>query len=125
MRKTRLLIADDHPNVSTNLAALLRREVRFDIVGQATTSDEVMERVSLLQPHVLLIDPVMRDGRGMEVLQCIREILPDVVVVVLTAVVDTSLELELRKLGITHIIPKRLGVHQLVELLQTVSPSLH
>lgn len=118
MQNIRILIADDHLNVRTQLAARLSREPGFEVVGQASNGRQAMELALSHRPHLILIDPLMRDQDGLEALGQISRRLPEVTLVVLTAYVDTSLHMELRRLGVAHILMKGLETDQLMRILR-------
>ena len=52
----RLVIADDHPIVRDGLKKLLLLEDDLDVVGEASDGREVLEKVRDLDPDVLLLD---------------------------------------------------------------------
>lgn len=56
MRKIRVLVADDHTLLRAGLASLLRTQPDLDVVGEARTMPEVVEKVSRLAPDVVLLD---------------------------------------------------------------------
>ncbi|HUF39291.1 MAG TPA: response regulator [Anaerolineales bacterium] len=98
----RILLADDHHQVREQLAARLQRENGFDLVGVAANSRLTLQLALDARPRVLLIDPMMRDGMGLATLRRLVAELPDLAVVVLTAVIDTSLDMKLQELGVHH-----------------------
>jgi two-component system response regulator NreC len=59
MNKIRVLIADDHTLLRAGLASLLRAQPDLDVVGEARTMLEVVEKVSRLTPDVVLLDLAM------------------------------------------------------------------
>ena len=84
-----MLIVDDHPLTRDGLAALLRGH-GFDIVGEASSGHEAIERARELQPDVVLLDLSMPDLDGLSALPLLRTAAPDCEVVVLTASGDES-----------------------------------
>ena len=54
MKRTRLLIADDHVMFAQGLESLLRDE--FDLLGTAGNGEELVEATLRLQPDVILVD---------------------------------------------------------------------
>jgi DNA-binding NarL/FixJ family response regulator len=52
----RILIADDHPVVRYGLTHLLSADPEFAVVGEAASTDEVVERLQTLKPDVTVLD---------------------------------------------------------------------
>jgi DNA-binding NarL/FixJ family response regulator len=125
-RKVRILLADDHPQVRRQLESRLRREPDFEVVGVATNTTQTWQAAQAKQPDLLLIDPMMRDGLGLATLRQVRVNLPNLIVVVLTAFIDTTLNIQLRRMGIKHILAKGVLFSQLLsELRAATSTSTH
>jgi DNA-binding NarL/FixJ family response regulator len=118
INKIRILLADDHRVVRDQLATRLRREIDFEVVGVADTSHEVWRETQAKSPHVILMDPLMRDGLGLATLRQVHTNFPDLVIVVLTAYVDTALNMHFREMGVQHILTKGIGSSELLAELR-------
>ena len=123
MNSIRILLADDHPGVRAQIRARLSHEPHFEIVGEAESSAQAVECALSLKPHVVLIDPMMRDGLGIEATRQIAARLPATAVVVLTAFADTAQQIELRKAGTRYILNKGIESQRLVEILHQLGRS--
>jgi DNA-binding NarL/FixJ family response regulator len=121
--KIRILLADDHRIVREQLAARLMRETDFEVVGMASRSRETWQEVQAKRPHLILIDPLMRDGLGLATLRQVRTNFPHLVIVILTAYVDTALNMHFREMGIQHILTKGIGSSELIAELRTAYTS--
>lgn len=117
----RILLADDHPQVRDQLAARLRREPDFDLVGVAANSRSAMQITLAAQPDVLLIDPMMRDGMGLATVRRLVAENPSLAVVVLTAIIDTTLELQLQSLGVKNSLAKGVSTLELLAELRSAA----
>lgn len=73
-----------------------------------------------LRPDIVLIDPIMQDGYGLQAIQRLITELPETAVVVLTAFTDTAMQMALRQMGVAKILTKDLDVPQLIAILQSV-----
>jgi DNA-binding NarL/FixJ family response regulator len=71
--KIRILVADDHPVVRDGLVAILSTQPDFEIVGQAGTGTEVIQQIRQLKPDVLLLDLEMPELDGVETLLKVQE----------------------------------------------------
>ena len=117
-QKIRILLADDHSIVRKQLAVRLSSEPDLDIVEVASTSKETFQKAQTMHPHVLLMDPLMRDGLGVATLRQVRANFPEIVIVILTAYVDTMLKMHIERMGIRHILTKGIVSSELVAELR-------
>jgi DNA-binding NarL/FixJ family response regulator len=84
----RILVADDHTVFREGLLAVLGRESDMEVVGEAATGKEVLERATELRPDVILMDLQMPNVNGIEATRRLLETNPHVGVVVLTMFED-------------------------------------
>jgi DNA-binding NarL/FixJ family response regulator len=88
MDQLRVLIADDHAFFREGLRGLLRVMPGVVVVGEAATSDEVVEQAIALQPDVILMDLQMPPTNGIEATRRIVEMSPHIAILVLTMFED-------------------------------------
>jgi DNA-binding NarL/FixJ family response regulator len=88
MDQLRVLIADDHAFFREGLRGLLRVMPGVVVVGEAATSDEVVEQAIALQPDVILMDLQMPPTNGIEATRRIVEMSPHIGILVLTMFED-------------------------------------
>lgn len=122
--RIRILVADDHPQVREQLAARLRREPDFVVVGVTANSVQTLQEAQVSHPELLLMDPIMRDGLGLATLRHVRASFPELVIVVLTAFVDTALNMHFQQIGIRHVLTKGIESPQLLAALRTAYGSV-
>jgi DNA-binding NarL/FixJ family response regulator len=72
MNEIRILIADDHPLFRDGMHGLLDSVADTEVVGEATSGEEVVSQAAALQPDVILMDIKMP---GMNGIAATREIL--------------------------------------------------
>jgi two-component system KDP operon response regulator KdpE len=82
-----VLVADDEPRI-TKLVAIALRDEGFRVVT-ASTGEEALKKAEEVRPDVVLLDIVMPDIDGIEVMRQLRERRP-VAVILLTAKGSTS-----------------------------------
>jgi two-component system response regulator NreC len=78
------LIVDDHPVVRSGLRLLLDREADMEPVGEAATGREAVFQTRDLKPDVILMDIVMPDQTGLDVLPTLLHEHPTVKVLLLS-----------------------------------------
>jgi two-component system response regulator NreC len=80
----RLVVADDHEIVRRGLRAVLERAPGFEVVGEATTGRETVNRAEQLRPDVLLMDVRMPEMSGIDAARTIAARCPRTGVVALS-----------------------------------------
>ena len=85
MPQIRVLVVDDHEVVRTGLKAILDPEEDMDVVGQAASATEAIERVPRLAPDVVLMDVRMEGMSGIEACRLIKSAHPRTNVLMLTS----------------------------------------
>ncbi len=81
----RILVADDHPVVRDGLVAILSTQPDLQVVAEAGSGTEVLERVAQTSPDVILLDLEMPEMDGVTTLHHLQELSPDVPVLIFTA----------------------------------------
>jgi DNA-binding NarL/FixJ family response regulator len=84
MRRTTVVLADDHPLVREGLRALLEAQEDFAVVGQAADGLVTVELVERLRPDILLLDLMMPGLNGLEVARQVAQCSPKTRVVMLS-----------------------------------------
>jgi DNA-binding NarL/FixJ family response regulator len=88
MEHIRILISDDHPLFRDGMHGLLDSVPDTQVVGEATTGDEVVALAASLQPDVILMDIKMPGMNGIEATRHILYTSPHIGVLVVTMLED-------------------------------------
>src|SRR5688572_15547659 len=88
-RRPRVVLADDYPPVLDALGRMLR--VSCDVVASVSSGCEAVEAVCRLSPDVLVADLMMQDIDGLEVCRRVKRLMPETVVVIITASDETAI----------------------------------
>jgi serine/threonine-protein kinase PknK len=124
--QTRVIVADDDMLLREGLASLLDRS-GFEVVGQAGDAEELMALVRELVPDLVLVDirmPPTHGVEGLEAARAIREELPQIGILVLSAHVEVDHAMELIAGGerIGYLLKSRVrDVRALVETIERVA----
>jgi len=84
----RVVVADDHPIVRSGICNELARHSDIQVIGEAVNGDDALALATSLRPNVLLLDINMPGLQAAKVVRHLREQLPMLRVVVLSAYVD-------------------------------------
>jgi two-component system response regulator NreC len=68
-----VFLADDHQIVLKGIASVIRLDPELKMVGYTTDSTKIIEEVSRIKPRVLVLDMVMPDIPGVEIIRTIRK----------------------------------------------------
>ena len=110
MPKIKVVLADDHPIVLMGVSELIERDERYEIVGQAQTSTELIEQLQRLQPDIVVTDYSMPGdetyGDGVKLIEYLIRHFPEVKIVVLIMLTNNLILSRLYDLGVGAIILK-------------------
>ncbi|HZD11774.1 MAG TPA: response regulator transcription factor [Candidatus Binatia bacterium] len=81
----RVVVADDHPVVREGLVAILSTQPDLQVVAEAASGEETLQRVAQTQPDVVLLDLEMPEMDGVAVLRRLRAEQRQAKVIIFTA----------------------------------------
>lgn len=117
----RILIVDDHRVVRSGLKALLGHHVGLEVVGEAGSVQEAVDRTFELRPDLVLMDVRLPDGRGYEACRQIRKVLPETRVLFLTSYADEEIVVESLDAGADGYLLKEIDEAALVRGIREVA----
>lgn len=79
-----VLLVDDHDLIRQGLARAFGRHSDFEVVGEAGSVGEGLEKARSLSPSVVVTDIRLPDGTGLDLVKTLRETDDEVGIVVLT-----------------------------------------
>ena len=121
MKKTKILIADDHSVVRIGLSTLLGYQKDLTVVGEAENGEKTVAAARRLKPDVVVMDLVMPGLGGVEATQRIREALPDTKVLILTSFGSSEDAARAIAAGASGVIMKDSANRELIEAIRTVA----
>lgn len=99
MRKTRILLADDHQLMRSGVRLMLEREPDLTVVGEAADGREAVALAKSLKPEVVVMDIGMPNLNGIEAAHQMTQELPDLAIVMVSMHSDESYVLRALKSG--------------------------
>jgi two-component system NarL family response regulator len=116
-----VLVVDDHALFTEALRARLSQEPDLCPVSVAYGAREAAERVAATRPDVVVLDVVLDDGSGIDVLDHLREASPASRVVMLTAVESVDDVVVALSRGASAWLPKTVDTGHLVRVIRGVN----
>lgn len=116
----RVVIADDHEVIRWGLKELLKNS-GIEVVGEAATGMETLEKVRELRPDVLVLDIRFPDLDGLETLVKLREEGLDTRVVLLSTYDYQSYAARAVALGVTEYLLKGAGREEVIRAIQSAA----
>ncbi len=117
----RLFVVDDHAILRAGVRLLLEDEVGFDVVGEAGSAEEALERVSAAGPDVVLLDLSLPGMNGIEAVALLRERAPDARLVALSMHEDAEYVHAFLEAGGSGYVPKTSVETDLVDAIRAVA----
>jgi len=118
---TRVVLADDHDVVRQGLRRLLDRAPEIEVVGEASDGLEALQYVQELEPDVLLLDIEMPVMDGIEVARRLRDSNVDVHILVLSAYDDREYIRALLDIGVSGYLVKGEAPGKIVEAVRGIA----
>ena len=91
MKKTRILLVDDHEIVRLGLTTLLNDQPDMEVIGEASTAAEAVKAAENLRPDVVLMDIRLPGEGGIAAAGQVTLRVPTSKVVMLTSFADDEL----------------------------------
>ena len=117
-RRTRVLLADDHPIVVEGLATLLKGH--FELVGTVGNGNELIDAARKLRPDVVVADIAMPVLSGLEALRRLKAAKSDAKIIFLTMHADAQLATEAFRAGASGYVLKQSAGEELIAAIREV-----
>ena len=117
----KILLADDHAMFRSGLRALLELEDGVEVVGEAGSGEEAVEKALKLRPDMVLMDVSMPGMNGLEATRRIAALEIGVAVLVLTVHAEEEYLVPVVEAGGSGYLTKASADRDLVEAIRTVA----
>ena len=118
---TRVLVADDHAVFRYGMRAMLSNAKGFEVVGEASTGEEAVEKAARMRPDIVLMDIQMPGMNGIEATRRISRANPDVGVVVVTMFGDEDSVFSAMRAGARGYVLKGADAEEVMKVLRAVA----
>lgn len=115
---TRILIADDKPQIRRLLRKLLEDHEGWSVCAEAEDGVQAIDLAEQFRPDLIILDLAMPELNGFEAARQLSLILPAVPIIMHTLYTDPQVEIEAKKCGIQCVTSKT-DTRMLVQAIET------
>lgn len=120
-KSIRILTVDDHPLLRNGIAMLELVFEDLQIVGEASSGEEALEKCAEVEPDVVLMDVMMGKMDGIETTSAIKSQFPQIQVLILTSFCEKSLVERALNAGAIGFLLKDTPAYHLAEAIRSVA----
>lgn len=115
-----VFLVDDHPMIRHGLRNLLAGAPDFQIVGEASDGLEAIPKIELTKPDILIMDLMMPNLNGLEILPRIKKLSPATHAIVFSMQSAAPYVIDSLQAGADGYILKDTGPGELMDAIETV-----
>jgi DNA-binding NarL/FixJ family response regulator len=119
MRRLKIVVADDHPQVREALQKLLDHD--FEVIGCVGDGCALVKAAGELKPDLVVLDVGLPLMNGLEAGRALKKLMPEVKLVYLTMNADPDIAREAFRIGASDYLRKSSMGRELVQAIQSVT----
>lgn len=119
--RLRIVVADDHAIVRQGLKLLIDKQPEMTVVGEAADGTSVLERAGALKPDIVVMDISMPGMNGLIATRTLKQVQPDIAIIVLTRHDEDSHFEELLRAGASGYVLKQSPPPELLQAIRAVA----
>jgi DNA-binding NarL/FixJ family response regulator len=120
MEEIRIGIAEDHDVVREGLVSLLKEQAGIKVLFDVSNGQELLEKLKIHKPHIILLDIEMPIMSGKEVLEKLKQRYPKIKIIVLSAFFQDIYIIDYVKKGVHSFLPKNYKIEKVVDAIHKV-----
>jgi two-component system, NarL family, invasion response regulator UvrY len=113
-----VLVVDDSLPMRAHLRTVLSQEPGLCLAAEADNGADAVELFFRYRPDVVLLDVVLPDRSGFEVMQCMKQAAPECAVILLSDAPDPCVDEVSHMLGATEVCHKSSELNRIREVLR-------
>ena len=116
--KIKVFVADDHKLFRDGLISLLKKSNEIEVIGEASSGQETIDKIVNLNPDVALIDITMPELSGIEVIKRIKKHLSKIKILVISMHADPFFVINAFKAGASGYMLKEDSFESLIDAIK-------
>ena len=121
MSKIRIIVVDDHQLFREGIISLLSKNEDLEVVGEASSAEDLFGLLASADPHIVLIDITMPGINGLEAIEECRTKFPDVRFIVLTMHAEGQYVVKAVRNGAFGYLIKNADENELIQAIKNVA----
>src|SRR5262249_56162618 len=112
---------DDHAMMREGLRSVLEGYEDIEIVGEAADGEEAVNALTLIRPHVVVMDINMPKLNGIEATARLKSLYPDLIIIGLSVNAEEENQKAMKRAGASRLVAKDAAVEQLYAAIKEFS----
>jgi len=125
MSTLKLAVVDDHKLFRQGLIQILKKFDNYEVIFEAASGEELLEKVAVTQPEIVLLDLNMKGMSGQEASVILRREYPALKIIILSMNYSHDYIRQMMKIGVHGYLPKDIDQKKLVEAIDQVYKKGH
>jgi DNA-binding NarL/FixJ family response regulator len=120
IKKTRILVVEDHAIVRDGFVALINREPDIEVCSEAASAVEALELIESAKPDLVIADLILAEGSGLELLKTARSRYPYLPFLIISMQDEEIYAERCIKAGASGYIMKHSATDEFLEAIHTI-----
>jgi DNA-binding NarL/FixJ family response regulator len=121
LQPTRILLVDDHRIVRVGLAQFIVEQSDLKVAGEAASGDEAIRLIRQHDFDVVMLDISMPDKNGVDTLRIIKQLKPELHVLVLSGYPETHYAVNMLRAGANGYLSKDAPPEEMIRAIRIVA----
>lgn len=119
--KIRVALCDDHPVIRYGLSHMLSSENDIDVIGEASSHQELLDLFEKQQPDVTVLDLELGDSSGLDCLRTIRQKYPGSRILIYTSFGESDRIMEAVEINVQGYLLKQSDCTEIIKAIRIVN----
>lgn len=115
----KIVLIEDQNLLSSTLIKALEQNQDIEIAGQSDKASDVMALCETHKPDIVIMDIFTKDGNGIEYTRVLKQVFPEIRVLIMTGVEDNRLVQAAEEAGADLFVWKNLSLDELTEFIRS------
>lgn len=121
MERIKVILVDDHQIVRDGIKALINDDPSINIITEASSAAELMDKLETYRPDVILMDINLPDSTGIELTKELKETKPEIKILILSMHMGEDFIVNAIEAGAKGYLPKTTSKKELLSAINTIA----